>query len=354
VFALNKYIRKKIMKNRVEIIAEMSANHGHDIDIAKQTIKAAKEAGADAVKMQTYTADTITLDCDNEFFRIAHDTIWDGMTLYKLYQEAYTPWEWHKELFMYAKEIGIEIFSTPFDNSAVDLLEGLNVRRYKIASPEITDIPLIEYVASKGKPIIISIGIATLKEIFEAVEACKRQGNSDITLLQCTSQYPAKPEDANLLVMQDMKERFQVNVGLSDHTIGHEVAVIAAAMQVSMIEKHFIMDRSIGGPDASFSMDTEEFKKMVSEIRRVECIIGQVNYDIDEKKKKTREFARSLFVVQDVRAGEEITNKNIRSIRPGYGISPKFINEICGKEFSFEVKRGTPLAWDMISDIDNQ
>ncbi|MEN6461782.1 MAG: pseudaminic acid synthase [Syntrophomonas sp.] len=339
------------MENRVEIIAEISANHGHDINIAKQTIKAAKEAGADAVKIQTYTADTITIDCDNEFFRIAHGTIWDGATLYKLYQEAYTPWEWHKELFIYAKEVGIEIFSTPFDNTAVDLLEELNVRRYKIASPEITDIPLIEYVASKGKPIIISVGIAILEDIYEAVEACRRQGNSDITLLQCTSQYPAKPEDANLLVMQDMKKRFQVKVGLSDHTMGHEVAVIAAAMQASVIEKHFIMDRKIGGPDASFSMDIEEFKEMVSEIRRVERIIGQATYDMDEKKKKTREFARSLFVVQDVREGEEITNKNVRSIRPGYGISPKFINQICGKKFSFEVKRGTPFAWEMISDI---
>lgn len=343
-----------MMRNRIEIIAEISANHGHDINIAKQTIKVAKEAGADAVKIQTYTADTLTIDCDNEFFRIAHGTIWDGVTLYKLYQEAYTPWEWHKELFCYAKEIGIEIFSTPFDNTAVDLLEKLNVRRYKIASPEITDIPLIEYVASKGKPIVISVGIATLEEIFEAVEACRRQGNADITLLQCTSQYPANPEDANLLVMRDMKERFQVNVGLSDHTMGHEVAVIAAAMQVSMIEKHFIMDRKIGGPDASFSMDAEEFKEMVSEIRRAERIIGQVTYDIDEKKKKSREFARSLFVVQDVREGEEITYKNVRSIRPGYGISPKFINEVCGKKFSFKVKRGTPFTWEMISDINKK
>ncbi|MEN6349900.1 MAG: pseudaminic acid synthase [Syntrophomonas sp.] len=338
------------MRNRMEIIAEMSANHGHDINIAKQTIKAAKEAGADAVKMQTYTADTLTIDCDNEYFRIDHETIWDGMNLYKLYQEAFTPWEWHEELFRYAKEIGIEIFSTPFDNSAVDLLEELNVNRYKIASPEITDIPLIEYVASKGKPVIISVGMAILEDIAEAVQACKRQGNSDITLLQCTSQYPAKPEDANLLVMQDMKERFQVKVGLSDHTMGHEVAVVAAAMQASMIEKHFIMDRRIGGPDASFSLDTEEFRKMVTEIRRVECIIGQVNYDLDEKKKKTREFSRSLFVVQDVREGEEITNKNVRSIRPGYGISPKFINDIIGKKFSSAVKRGTPFTWEMISD----
>lgn len=336
------------MSNRMEIIAEMSANHGHDINIAKKTIKAAKDAGADAVKMQTYTADTITIDCDNEYFRIDHETLWDGMTLYKLYQEAYTPWEWHKELFRYAKQIGIEIFSTPFDKTAVDLLEELNVKRYKVASPEITDIPLIEYIASKGKPVIISVGMATLEDLEEAVDACKRQGNSDVTLLQCTSEYPAQPEDANLAVMLDMKERFQVKVGLSDHTMGHEVAVIAAAMQASLIEKHFIMDRSIGGPDASFSMNTEEFKNMVSAIRRVEGIIGQANYELNEKKKKIRQFARSLFVVQDVREGEEITEQNVRSIRPGYGISPKYINQLYGKRFSLEVKRGTPLTWEMI------
>lgn len=336
------------MINRTLIIAEMSANHGHDINIAKQTIKAAKEAGADAVKMQTYTADTMTIDCDNDYFKVDHETIWDGMNLYKLYQEAYTPWEWHEELFTYAREIGIELFSTPFDNSAVDLLEELKVKRYKIASPEITDIPLIEYVASKGKPVIISVGMATLEDIAEALEACKRQGNSDITLLQCTSQYPAQPEDANLSVMKDMKERFRVKVGLSDHTMGHEVSVIAAAMQASMIEKHFIMDRSIGGPDASFSMDAEEFKKMVLAIRRVEDIIGQANYEIDEKKKKTREFVRSLFVVHDVQKGEAITSENVRSIRPGYGISPKFLNEIMGREFYYDVKRGTPLSWEML------
>lgn len=337
------------MSNRMQIIAEMSANHGHDINIAKQTIKAAKDAGADAVKMQTYTADTITIDCDNEYFRIDHDTLWDGMTLYKLYQEAYTPWEWHEELFRYAREIGIEIFSTPFDKTAVDLLEELRATRYKVASPEITDIPLIEYIASKGKPVIISVGMATLEDIQEAVDACKRHGNSDVTLLQCTSEYPAQPEDANLSVMLDMKERFQVKVGLSDHTMGHEVAVIAAAMQASLIEKHFIMDRSIGGPDASFSMDTEGFKNMVSAIRRVEEIIGQANYELNEKKRKTREFARSLFVVQDVREGEEITNQNVRSIRPGYGLSPKYIAQLYGKKFSVAVKRGTPLAWEMIT-----
>lgn len=337
------------MKNKIEIIAEMSANHGHDINIAKKTIKAAKEAGADAVKIQTYTADTITMDCDNEYFRIEHGTIWDGQTLYKLYQEAYTPWEWHRELFDYAEEIGIEIFSTPFDFTAVDLLEDLHVKRYKIASLEITDLPLIEYVASKNKPIVISTGIATLQEIEEAVAVCRKQGNNDITLLQCVVEYPANPEDSRLAMIPDMKERFGVKVGLSDHSMGHEVAVIASAMQISMIEKHFIMDHSVGGPDASFSLDTDEFREMVSNIRKTEQIIGQVTYDLDDNKKKMREFARSLFVVENVQRGDMITNKNIRSIRPGHGIAPKYLSEILGKTFKEDFERGTPLQWDMIN-----
>ncbi|HYE12014.1 MAG TPA: pseudaminic acid synthase [Patescibacteria group bacterium] len=334
--------------NRMEIIAEISANHGHDINIAKATIKAAKEAGADAVKIQTYTADTITIDCDNEYFKIKHGTIWDGNTLYKLYQEAYTPWEWHEELFLYAKEIGIEIFSTPFDTSAVDLLEKLNVRRYKIASLEITDIPLIEYTASKGKPIIISTGIATLDEIEEAVKACRKQGNNEITLLQCVVQYPAKPEDSKLAIMPDLKQRLGVNVGLSDHSMGHEVAVIAAAMQASMIEKHFIMDHSIGGPDASFSMDSDGFREMVSAIRKTEQIIGQASYELDDEKINTRKFARSLFIITDVKAGDTITSENVRSIRPGYGISPKYIHEIIGKRFAGDAEKGTPFQWDLL------
>lgn len=336
------------MTNRMKIVAEISANHGHKIDIAKATIKAAREAGADAVKLQTYTADTITIDCDNEYFRINHGTLWDGLTLYKLYQEAYTPWEWHKELFDYAKKIGIEIFSTPFDFTAADLLEDLQAPRYKIASCEITDIPLIEYVASKGKPIIISVGIATLEEIEEAVQACRKQGNNEITLLQCVVQYPAKPEDSVLAVMPDLKKRFGVDVGLSDHSIGYEVAIIATAMQASMIEKHFIIDHSIGGPDASFSMDTSEFRAMVSAVRRTEQIIGQASYQLDDNKKKTREFARSLFVVTDVKAGDLITKENVRSIRPGYGISPKYFKDLEGKRFIRNTDRGTPLSWDLI------
>ena len=337
------------MGSRMEIIAEISANHGNNIVIAKETIKAAKEAGADAVKIQTYTPDTLTIDCDNEYFSINKGTIWDGTTLYRLYEKAFMPWEWHEELFEYAKVIGIEIFSSPFDKKAVELLESLNVKRYKIASPEITDIPFIEYVASKGKPIIISVGMATLDDIIDAVEACRCVGNNDITLLQCVSQYPANIQDSNLLIMQDMKDRFNVKVGLSDHSLGVEAALIVAAMEGSMIEKHFIMNRNIGGPDASFSMESEEFNRLVLGVRRVESILGEAIYETDSKKIKNREFSRSLFVVEDVKAGDIITEDNVRSIRPGYGISPKFLPKILGEIFKINAQRGTPLSWDMIS-----
>ena len=334
----------------VKIIAELSANHNHDIEIAKNTIKAARDVGADAIKIQTYTADTLTIDCDNDYFKLSQGTIWDGITLYKLYQKAYTPWEWHKELFDYAYQVGVEIFSTPFDNSAVDLLEELNTPIYKIASFEITDVPLIEYVASKGKQMIISTGIATLDEIKEAVGSCKRMNNEDITLLQCTSQYPAKIEDANLSVMQDLKERFNVKVGLSDHTKGSQVATLAVAAGATVIEKHFILDREIGGPDSSFSMNPEEFEEMVKEIRNVEKIMGEPTYELTEKKKNSRVFARSLFVVEDVKSGDFITEKNVRSIRPGYGISPKYIKDIIGKKFIKDINRGTPMEWELIEE----
>jgi pseudaminic acid synthase len=332
------------------IIAEISANHGHCLDTALATIKTVKDSGADAVKIQTYTPDTMTLDCDNKYFQIKQGTIWDGTALYELYKQAYTPWEWHEELFRYAREIGIEIFSTPFDHTAVDLLETLNVNRYKIASFEITDIPLIELVASKMKPMIISTGIATFEEITDAVEACRRKGNNDITLLQCTSQYPANPADANLLTMVDMKERFGVKVGLSDHTMGHDVAVAAAAMGAEIIEKHFILDRNIGGPDANFSMTPSEFREMVEKVRFIETLMGNVSYDITEKKKNSRVFARSLFVVENVKKGEAISQKNVRSIRPGYGLAPKHLSKIIGRRFMKDIERGTPLSWDVIED----
>lgn len=336
------------MADKVFIIAELSANHGHSIGIAKESIRVAKECGADAVKIQTYTADTLTLNCDNKYFQIDTGTIWDGTTLYKLYQKAYTPWEWHKELFDYAKEIGIEIFSTPFDKTAVDLLEELNTPIYKIASFEINDIPLIEYAASKGKPIIISTGVGTEEEIREAVEACKRMGNNDITLLQCTSQYPAKLEDANLVMIRDLAERFGVKSGLSDHTMGSLVATTAVAMGATVVEKHFIVDRNIGGPDSSFSMTPDEFKEMVENIRNVEKVIGNISYEVTEKKKKSFKFKRSLFISKDIKKGEILTEKNIKSVRPSDGISPKYYNEVLGKKASRDLKFGEPLKFEDI------
>jgi pseudaminic acid synthase len=334
----------------VKIVAELSANHNHDINIARQSIEAAKDVGADAIKIQTYTPDTMTIDCDNKYFQVKQGTIWDGITLFSLYQQAYTPWEWHQELFDFAREIGIKIFSTPFDKTAVDLLENLDCPIYKIASFEITDTPLIKYVASKGKPMIFSVGIATLEEIEEAVAACKSQNNNDITLLQCTSQYPANPEEAELMTMVDMKDRFGVKVGLSDHTMGSEVACIATAMGATLIEKHFILDREIGGPDAAFSMNQKEFAEIVQSVRRVEKIMGHPSYEMTESKKNSRAFARSLFVVEDVKKGELITEENVRSIRPGCGMSPKHLEEMLGKKFALDICKGTPLSWDKVTN----
>ncbi|ABW20041.1 pseudaminic acid synthase [Alkaliphilus oremlandii] len=333
---------------KVYIVGEISANHGHDIQIAKDTIKAIKEAGADAVKIQTYTADTITMNCDNEYFQIKQGTLWDGTTLYKLYQEAYTPWEWHKELFDYAKEIGITIFSSPFDKSAVDLLEELNTPAYKVASFEITDVPLIKYIASKEKPVIISTGIATIGEIKEAVDACREEGNESITLLKCTSSYPAPYEEMNLLTIPNMRETFGVEVGLSDHSMGCTVALGAVALGAKFIEKHVILDRSIGGPDAEFSMEIDEFKSMVEEIRKLERALGNISYDITEKTKKNRIFSRSLFFTQDIKEGDVITYKNMRSIRPGYGMHPRHYSEILGRKVIKDIERGTPVDWSHI------
>lgn len=341
-------IEKFDISKKVFIIAEMSANHGHDINIAKKTIKAAKEAGADAIKLQTYTADTITIDCNNEYFQVKQGTIWDGRTLYDLYNEAYTPWEWHEELMDYAQELNIICFSSPFDNTAVDLLENLNVPAYKVASFEITDIPLIEYIASKGKPIIISTGIATLGEIDDAVQACRRVGNDRIILLKCTSAYPAKIEDANLLTIKNLRETFNVEVGLSDHTLGVTVPAVSVALGARVIEKHFILDKSIGGPDASFSLDKEEFKLLVDSVRNAEKALGSVDYELTDKKLKSRAFSRSLFVVKDIKEGEVITEENIRSIRPGYGLPPKYTKDVLGKIATREVKKGTPVSWDII------
>ena len=329
--------------NKTFIIAEMSANHNHKKENAFAIIKAAKEAGADAVKIQTYTADTLTLDCDNEYFQIKQGTLWDGTTLYKLYQQAYTPWEWHKELFDYAREIGIPLFSTPFDKTAVDFLEELDNPIIKIASFELVDIPLIEYAASKGKPMIMSTGIATLQDIQEAVDACHKVGNEDITLLKCTSSYPAPLNEANLLTIPDMKRRFGCKVGLSDHTVGSIAPCAAVALGAKVIEKHFIIDRSIGGPDSAFSMTKEEFAEMVKRVRETEECLGSVSYELSEKMKNNRHFARSLFACADIKKGEIFTEQNIRSVRPSNGCSPKYLPELLGKASDRDYKFGEPI-----------
>lgn len=328
------------------IIAEMSANHNGSLKTALDTIKAAKEAGADAVKIQTYTADTITLNCENEYFQIEQGTLWDGTTLYKLYQQAYTPWEWHKELFDYAKELNIPLFSTPFDKTAVDFLEELNNPIMKIASFELVDVPLIEYAASKGRPMIMSTGIATLEEIEDAVNACRKVGNNDITLLKCTSAYPAPLSEANLMTIPDMAKSFNCKVGLSDHTTGDIGACTAVALGASVIEKHFIIDRSIGGPDSAFSMQKDEFAEMVRRIRETESCLGTVSYDLSEKMKKNRKFARSLFACKDIKKGEVFTEENIRSVRPGDGCSPKFLPELLGKVCDRNYKFGEPIVYN--------
>lgn len=335
--------------NPVFIIAELSANHVQDFDIAVKTIKAIKNCGADAVKLQTYTADTMTIDSDNEHFRIKQGTLWDGKTLYQLYQEAYTPWEWQPELKKIALDCGLICFSSPFDKTAVDFLEAMAVPAYKVASFEITDIPLIEYVASKGKPVIISTGIASLSDIEEALAACKRQGNEQIALLKCTSEYPTRLEDVNLRTIPNLAETFNTVVGLSDHTPGISVPIASVVLGAKIIEKHFILDRSLGGPDAEFSLEPEDFKSMVLAVRDIEKALGNVHYDLSEKIKKSREFSRSLFAVKDIKAGEMITEENIRSIRPGFGLHPRYLGKIVGKKKArHDIDRGTPLNWNNI------
>jgi len=332
-----------LRSGKTYIIAELSANHNGKIDNALQTIKAAKDIGANAIKLQTYTADTLTLNCDKDDFIIKGGTLWDGQPMYELYKNAFTPWEWHKELFDYARSIGIDIFSSPFDRSAVDFLEDLNPPAYKIASFEITDYDLIKYVAEKGKPIIISTGIGTLDEIEDVVNICRNVGNDKIVLLKCTSAYPAPIEDANLKTIKDLKNRFNVIVGFSDHTLGVTAPIAAVSLGATVVEKHFILDKSIGGPDSDFSLDKREFKNMVNEIRKTEKLIGKVDYSMNEKKEKSRQFSRSLYVSKDIKEGEEITINNIRSVRPGYGLHPKYLNEILGKKIRRNLSFGDRL-----------
>lgn len=330
------------------IIAELSANHGGQLEIALDTVRAAKRAGADAIKLQTYTADTITLDSHKPDFKINHGTHWDGQYLHDLYKDAALPWEWHKPIMDLANELDIDCFSSPFDHSAVDFLEALNVPAYKIASFEITDIPLIEYAASKGKPMIISTGIAGIEDIELAIAACKRFNNNDITILKCTSAYPAAPEDANLMTINDIKERFNVKSGLSDHTMGIVTPVVSVAMGATVIEKHFILDKKIGGADAHFSLDEKEFTDMVNAVREAEAVIGKIDYEMTDKKLKSREFSRSLYVVEDIKKGERFTAKNVRSIRPGFGLHPKHFNEVLKSNASRDLERGTPLSLSFI------
>lgn len=328
----------------VYIIAEMSANHCGDKELAKKIIKSAHDCGVDAIKLQTYTADTLTIDCKSDIFKIKGGTLWDDKYLYDLYKDAYTPWEWQKELKDYAENIGIDLFSTPFDYTAVDFLESINVPMYKIASFEAIDYSLIKYCASKGKPMIISTGISSFEEIQEAIDACKSVGNNDITILKCTSSYPAKLEDMNLITIKDMYEKFApqgVKIGLSDHTMSIETVVTAVALGATVIEKHFTLDRALGGPDADFSLNPEELKATVQAIRNTEKLLGNVSYEVNPNNKI---FARSLFAVKDIKKGENFTTENVRSIRPGCGLHPKYYEEILGKTATKNLEFGTPLT----------
>ena len=331
-------------EHHVFVIAELSANHNGSLATAIETIRAAKRAGADAIKFQTYTADTLTLDCDESDFVIKGGTIWDGKKLHDLYKEAYTPWEWHAQLFEVAKEEGLVCFSSPFDKTAVDFLETLHCPIYKIASFEITDIPLIEYVAKQGKPIIISTGIASYEDIHLAVETCRQVGNDNITLLKCTSSYPAPVAEANLAMMQQLAIDFKVKIGLSDHTLGSTVPVIATALGAEVIEKHFILDRSIGGPDASFSMNEIEFTAMVKAIREAEVAVGTTSYELSPKQVAGKDFSRSLYVAEAINKGDIITESTIRSVRPGFSLHPKHLPEILGKKAKRNLKKGERIT----------
>ena len=329
------------------IIAEMSANHGGSFEQAKEIIKHAKLAGADCIKLQTYTADTLTIDCKNEFFSI-NEGPWKGSNLYELYNSAYTPWEWQKQLKDYADEIGIDFLSTPFDKTAVDFLESLDVQFYKIASFEIVDIPLVKYIASKQKPVILSTGMSSLGEIEDAVNAIKSEGNNQICLLKCSSSYPAIPDDMNLSTMITIKETFGTVVGLSDHTMGDLSAIVAVALSASVIEKHFCISRSYVTADSSFSMEPQEFQKMITSIRETEKALGVKTFGVTKSEKNSVVFRKSIFVTHEIKKGEAFSEKNIRVIRPGNGLAPKYMNEVLGKLASEDIARGTPLDWTMI------
>jgi pseudaminic acid synthase len=334
----------------VYIIAELSANHHQNFEQAVRIIQAAKEAGADAVKLQTYTPDTITIQSDRECFHIGGGTLWDGRTLYELYSEAYTPWEWQPKLKQVANDLRIDLFSSPFDATAVDFLESMNVPAYKLASCELVDIPLIEHIAQTGKPIVMSTGMATLEEIDEAVGVARQAGATQIALLKCTSAYPAFPDEMNLRTIPELARRYYVPVGLSDHTTGIAVPVAALALGACIVEKHITLSRTEKGPDSAFSLEPDEFRSMVKALRTAEAALGGIHFGATAREESSRVFRRSLFIVQDVKSGEAFTELNIRSIRPGHGLHTRHFKEILGKRSARDITRGTPLAWDLVDD----
>jgi N-acetylneuraminate synthase len=333
----------------VYIVAEMSANHNQDFDQAVKIIEAAKEVGADAIKLQTYTPDTLTIGCDNEYFQIK-GTLWEGHTLYDLYDEAYMPWDWQPRLKEIANEMDLDLFSTAYDDTAVDFLETLDVPVYKVASFENVDLPLLRRIAQTGKPIIMSTGMATLAEIDEAVRTIREAGGEQLALLKCTSAYPASPEEMNLRTISHLAEAFNVPVGLSDHTLDVAVPVAVVALGACIIEKHFTLSRATPGPDAAFSLEPHEFKAMVEAVRTAEKALGTVHYGVSEREASSRVFRRSLFVVQDVKAGEVFTTENVRSIRPGYGLHTRHLEDVLGRQASQDIERGMPLSWDLVGD----
>ncbi len=332
----------------VYVVAEMSANHGGSLERAREIIRAAKESGADAIKLQTYTPDTLTIDCDSPYFRVNRGTLWADQKLYDLYREAYTPWEWHEELKSVADKIGIDFFSTAFDGSSVEFLESLDVPVHKVASFENIDLPLIEKIARTGKPLIISTGMATLGEIEEAVSTARKNGAREIALLKCTSAYPSPPEEVNLRTIPHMSQAFAVPVGLSDHTLGIEVSIASVVLGACIIERHFVLSRKESTPDSAFSLEPAEFRAMVDAVRVVEKALGKVCYEPGKKELQSRCFRRSLFAVKNIRKGEVFTTDNVRSIRPGYGLPPKYMNVVLGKRAACDIERGTPLKWDLV------
>ena len=333
----------------VWVVAEMSANHNQNFDEAVALVHAAKEAGADAIKLQTYTPETLTLESGSEYFRVGRGTIWEGRTLFDLYTEAATPWAWQPRLKAVANGLGMELFSTPFDPSSVDFLEEMGTPAHKVASFELVDIPLIRRVASTGKPVIMSTGMASLSEIDEAVTAAREAGASQIALLKCNSAYPAPPEEMNLRTIPHLAQAFDVVVGLSDHTLGIEVAVAAVAVGAAIVEKHLTLSRSVAGPDSSFSLEPHEFKAMVGAIRTTEKALGQVSYGVTEGESASRIYRRSLFVTEDVQVGGVLTEQNVRSIRPAHGLHPRYLTSVLGRRAATSILRGTPLSWDLIA-----